>query len=614
MSQSDEQNTPPAPNAPSPPPDATMDTTEFGDILDILVSGSDLSADQADQARRRAQRSGVPLHQAVTDLGFASEEAVYRAVARFSSLEFVVLGLTKISDQAIAKIPAKVAFHYRCVPIAFDRATLRAAFSVPPPIRDRENLRLLLGLRVEPVISSPVDIRRCLKEKYGLGADTVLQIRQDRGLLKRAEEISYDDVSGQQLAEDEESASIIRLVNQILLEALELNTTDIHLEPFPQNSRLRYRIDGMLRDVPTPPGMRQLHESIVSRMKVMANLNIAEKRLPHDGRIRVRIGTEKFDLRVSILPTRFGETLCLRILNRSAIFVEMDQLGMNRLQLVLLNKLVQLPHGIVLVTGPTGSGKTTTLYAALAKVRNTNPERKIITVEDPVEYELEGTSQIQMRSSIGLTFASALRSILRHDPDIVLVGEIRDGETAEIAIRASLTGHLVLSTLHTNDSVGAVNRLIDMGIEPFLVAASLVASLAQRLVRRICPHCKGEDMDVSRRIRGEMAQSLGIPPEDVQAWIGSGCLECNQTGYRGRLAVLEIFLLDEDIQELVSRHATSGELREAAFHRGMRTLRDSGWEKVTDGLTTIEEITRITSNLQLSYHVEEEELLDPKGS
>jgi general secretion pathway protein E/type IV pilus assembly protein PilB len=444
---------------------------------------------------------------------------------------------------------------------------------------------------------------RTLKQAYGLGAETVLQIRQDRALQKRVDKVTYDDFIGQDVSDaDEETASIIHLVNQILLEALELQCTDIHLEPYPTTSRLRYRIDGMLRNIPTPPGIRELHEAIVTRLKVMANANIAERRLPHDGRIRVRIGEEKFDLRMSILPTRFGETLCLRILNREAIFREMDQLGFNPTQMAILNDLIDLPHGMILMTGPTGSGKTTTLYAALAKVRDHSPDLKIITVEDPVEYELEGTSQIQVRADIGLTFASGLRSILRHDPDIILIGEIRDSETAEIAIRSALTGHLVLSTLHTNDSVGAINRLVDMGIEPFLVGSSLIAALAQRLVRRICPHCKQPDPAFLPRLRKEMAASLKLKPEEAKAWVGRGCNECDQSGYRGRVAILEVFLLDEAMQDMVSRHAPTIELRAAACARGMRTLRDSGWEKVQAGQTTMKEVTRMTSSLQLSYN------------
>ena len=585
----------------SPPSSPTP--ADAHDVIALLQQQGALTAEQAEQARRRAMRGAVPLHQAIIDLGFASEEVVFRGLAQNQGLPFIALTGQDIPDAVKQRVPAKVAFHYRFAPLAIEHLTIRAAFASPPAAADRESLHLVLGFRLDPVIATPSDIMRTLKQAYGLGAETVLQIRQDRALQKRADKVTYDDFTGQDVSDaDEETASIIHLVNQILLEALELQCTDIHLEPYPTTSRLRYRVDGMLRDIPTPPGIRELHEAIVTRLKVMANVNIAERRLPHDGRIRVRIGEEKFDLRMSVLPTRFGETLCLRILNREAIFRELDQMGFNPTQMTILNNLIDLPHGMVLMTGPTGSGKTTTLYAALSKVRDRSQDLKIITVEDPVEYELEGTSQVQVRADIGLTFASGLRSILRHDPDIILIGEIRDNETAEIAIRSALTGHLVLSTLHTNDSVGAVNRLVDMGIEPFLVGSSLIAALAQRLVRRICPHCKEPDPNLQPKIKAEIVESLNVKPEDVNAWVGRGCTECDQSGYRGRIAILEVFLLDEVMQDMVSRHAPTIELRATARESGMRSLRDSGWEKVLAGQTTVKEITRMTSSMQLSYN------------
>jgi general secretion pathway protein E/type IV pilus assembly protein PilB len=582
-----------------------------GDVLSILVAQGHITEEQADQARRRMRRAAVTSHQAVLDLGFANQETVYRALSECNGLPFVILAKEELSDEATQKVPAKVALHYNMVPLSINRGTLRAAFFNPPSLRDRENLRLVLGLRLDPLLATPGEINAVLKRVYGLGAEKVQQIRKDRQASRLFETKGvFDDSHTEDLestsAKDE--ASIINLVNEIILEAMEMGTTDIHIEPFRDSVRLRYRIDGMLREIPTSKGMVDLHDAIVSRLKIMAKLNIAEKRLPHDGRIRINVGGDFADLRVSIMPTRFGETICLRILNRSSIFLEMKQLGLNNRQYAILKKLVNLPHGILLVTGPTGSGKTTTLYAALAQVRDTNPERKIITVENPVEYELEGTSQIQMHAEIGLTFAAALRSILRHDPDIILVGEIRDNETAEIAIQSALTGHLVLSTLHTNDSVGAVNRLVNMGIEPYLVAASLSAALAQRLVRRICPHCKTEDYQITRRVRAEIADVMGIPAEDVEAWKGEGCLECNHLGYKGRVAIYEFFLLDEELQDMVSAHRPTGELRKAAIERGMHTLRDDGWEKVSQGLTTIDEVQRITSTFQISYDIDEDEL------
>ncbi|HQL87014.1 MAG: Type II secretion system protein E [Lentisphaerae bacterium ADurb.Bin082] len=578
-----------------------------GDLLDVLLAQGVLSDEQFDQARRRMRRAQISAQQAILDLGISTQEVVYRALSQVTGIPFVILGETTIEEAATEKVPPKVALHYQFVPISLERGTMRAAFANPPSIRDRENLRLLLGVRLEPSLATPNEVDNTLKRIYGLGAGKVIQITQDRKAQKiDAVEGAFEDREEQDLdAVDTEDASIVQLVNEIITEAIRQHATDIHIEPFREKVRLRYRIDGMLRETPTPPGMVTLHDAIVSRLKIMARLNIAEKRLAHDGRIRLILGGEPSDLRVSIMPTRFGETICLRVLTSSSIFLEMGQLGLNKYQLAILGKLVSLPHGIVLVTGPTGSGKTTTLYAALAYVRDKNPERKIITVENPVEYELQGTTQIQMHAEIGLTFASALRSILRHDPDIILVGEIRDNETAEIAIQSALTGHLVLSTLHTNDSVGSVNRLVNMGIEPYLVAASLVAALAQRLVRRICKHCKVEEEMIGRRVRAEIADVMGMQAEDVKAWKGAGCLECNHTGYRGRVAIYEFFLLDEELQDMVSAHAGTSELRKAAMERGMRTLRQDGWEKVSLGATSIEEIQRITSTFQISYDLDE---------
>lgn len=569
------------------------------DILTLLAQNGDLTTAEVDQIKKRAQRANLSLEQAAQNHGRLSEETIYRAVADANRLPFIDLHQTGVAAEAVKKVGARVAFHYKVMPVSIDNGILTLAFAGPPDVRQRENLRMLLSMRIRPAIATPSDIARSAKQHYGLGADTVLQIRTDRGLMSRFEDASYDRESAQELELEDGDASITSLVNQILAEALEMKATDVHIEPFEDTVRLRYRIDGFLREIPLPPGLRELHASIISRMKIMADLNIAEKRLPHDGRIRLSINDSEFDLRVSILPTRYGETLNLRILNRDSIFFDLEQLGLEKEQYTLLLKLLQLPHGLILVTGPTGSGKTTTLYASLAKTDKDT--RKVITVEDPVEYQLFGINQIQIHEAIGLTFASCLRSILRHDPDIVLVGEMRDSETSEIGIRAALTGHLVLSTLHTNDSVGAVNRLIDMGVEPFLVASSLSASLAQRLVRRLCPHCKVPDEHISDAVALEVGDALDCEVDDVRAWTGAGCNECNQSGYNGRIAIYEFFLIDEDLRDMVSRHATTSELRSAAIRSGMHTLRDDGWRKVAKGLTSIEEVQRITTSAELRY-------------
>lgn len=585
---------------------ARSSTSPNNDLLTAMVKESHITPEQADLARRRMRRAQSSAHQALMDLGISSEEVIFHTLARCHGLPYTELPEEDIEEEARNAVSAKVAFNYKLVPLQMDKKSLTAAFSEPPSMRSREQLRVLLGVRLNPVIATPSSIRRALKHIYGLGADTVMQIRKDRTFQNRLGSVVFDGFQQEDLGEqDAETASIIRLVNQLLLEALELDATDIHIEPYYDETKMRYRIDGMLREIPTPPGLHELHTAIVSRLKIMANLDIAEQRLPHDGRIRVHVGNEDFDLRVSVLPTRFGETLCLRILNRGAIFLQLTELGLNHRNLDILKQLVELPHGIILVTGPTGSGKTTTLYAALARVRFS--DRKIITVEDPVEYELEGVSQIQIRSDIGLTFASGLRSILRHDPDIILVGEIRDGETADIAIRSALTGHLVFSTLHTNDSIEAVTRLTDMGVEPYLVAASLVASLAQRLVRKICSHCKYEDKFIKPRIRNEIAEANDMAPEDVQTFQGEGCDECNNSGYKGRIAIFEMFLLDEETKEKISTRVSTIELRQTAKKKGMTSLREEGWQKVQEGVTSVEEVSRITGVMQLSYHISDED-------
>jgi general secretion pathway protein E/type IV pilus assembly protein PilB len=381
-------------------------------------------------------------------------------------------------------------------------------------------------------------------------------------------------------------------VDQILQEAMRLKATDIHLEPYANSVRLRYRVDGILETVPVPADMRHLYPAVSSRLKIMAGLNIAEKRLPHDGRIAMKTGDEEYDLRVSIVPTKHGEAVSLRILGRQSLFLDLGQLGMEPGQESVFSTLTQLPQGMVLLTGPTGSGKTTTLYTALAQANDEG--RKIITFEDPIEYQLEGTVQIQVREQIGLTFASGLRSVLRHDPDVVLVGEIRDFETAEIAVRAAQTGHLVFSTLHTNDSISAVTRLLEMRIEPYLIASSLVCSISQRLSRRVCRHCAEEDHAIPEGIREEMAQALGISPAEARAWKGRGCVECNQKGQRGRVAVYEFFLVSQAIADLIQPGLRTGPLRDAARKVGWRSLRELGWLKVQKGLIPISEQERWT--------------------
>src|SRR5882724_3460940 len=557
---------------------------------DLLLQEGKLSAPQLEQVRRRQSRLQLPQHRAITDLNFASEEDTWRALASVNHLEFVDPVAIDPKREILELVPIKFIFHYHLLPLGLEDDGLILAFSEPPRQMEQGNLRLLLGKRFKIVLATPSAIHAVIKKHFGLGAETVEKLRQERGGAELDQEIVFDVQDKE--ADSALEATVSGFVDQILHEALRLRATDIHLEPYANSIRLRYRVDGILETVPVPMDIRQLHAALVSRLKIMAGLNIAEKRLPHDGRIAMKTGDEEYDLRVSVVPTKYGEAVCLRILGRQSLFLDLGQLGMEPNQERVFEQLTGLPQGLVLLTGPTGSGKTTTLYTALAQANDES--RKIVTFEDPIEYQLEGTVQIQMREQIGLTFATGLRSVLRHDPDVVLVGEIRDFETAEIAVRAAQTGHLVLSTLHTNDSISAVTRLLEMKIEAYLIASSLVCSISQRLLRRICRHCAIQDTAIPEETRKEMAEALRIAPQEVGAWKGRGCVECNQKGHRGRVAIYEFFLLNEKIADLIQPGLHTGELREAARKLGWRSLREMAWLKVQQGLIPISEQERWT--------------------
>jgi general secretion pathway protein E/type IV pilus assembly protein PilB len=563
------------------------------EVGDLLVEEGKLTEQQLEQVRRRQRRLNLPQHRAIVDLNFASEEDTWRALAAANHLEFVDPVALDPARELLEQVPIKFIFHYHLLPVGREDDCLTLAFSEPPRQMEQGNLRLLLGKRFKTVLATPSAIHATIKKNFGLGAETIQKLRDERGGGDITQEITFDlqDKDTDSALE----ATVSAFVDQILQEALRVKATDIHLEPYANAIRLRYRADGMLETVPVPADMRHLHAAVVSRLKIMAGLNIAEKRLPQDGRIAMKTGEEEYDLRVSVVPTKYGEAVCLRILGRQSLFLDLGQLGMEPNQEQLFQQLTQLPQGLVLLTGPTGSGKTTTLYTALAQA--SDDSRKVITFEDPIEYQLEGTVQIQMREQIGLTFATGLRSVLRHDPDVVLVGEIRDLETAEIAVRAAQTGHLVFSTLHTNDSISAVTRLLDMKIEPYLIASSLVCSISQRLARRICRHCAEEDRSIPQSAREEMAAALSIPPHEIKAWKGRGCIECNQKGYRGRVAIYEFFLLNEELANLIHPGLRTGQLREAARKTGWRSLREMAWLKVQRGLIPISEQERWTRTI-----------------
>jgi type II secretory ATPase GspE/PulE/Tfp pilus assembly ATPase PilB-like protein len=560
---------------------------------DLLLEQGKLIEQQLEQVRRRQRRLGLPQHRAIVDLNFASEEDTWRALAAANRLEFVDPVALDLKRETLELVPIKFIFHYHLLPLGLEEDCLTLAFSEPPTQMEQGNLRLLLSKRFKIVLATPSSIHAVIKKNFGLGAETIQKLREDRAGAEINQEIVFD-VQGKE-TDSALEATVSAFVDQILQEALRLRATDIHLEPYANSIRLRYRVDGILETVPVPADMRHLHPAVVSRLKIMAGLNIAEKRLPHDGRIAMKTGEEEYDLRVSIVPTKYGEAVCLRILGRQSLYLDLSQLGMEPNQEAVLAQLTRLPQGLVLLTGPTGSGKTTTLYTALAQANDEG--RKVITFEDPIEYQLEGTVQIQVREQIGLTFASGLRSVLRHDPDVVLVGEIRDYETAEIAVRAAQTGHLVFSTLHTNDSISAVTRLLEMRIEAYLIASSLVCSISQRLARRICRHCAEEDLAIPASTREEMAAALSLPAEQVKAWKGRGCVECNQKGHRGRVAIYEFFLPNEAVRDLIQPALRTGELREAARKLGWRSLREMAWLKVQRGLIPVSEQERWTRTI-----------------
>jgi general secretion pathway protein E/type IV pilus assembly protein PilB len=450
-----------------------------------------------------------------------------------------------------------------------------------------DELRLATGIDVHPVLAPSTEIDRFIKKYLGVGADTLQSMGIDDDGVKVLEDQNETDLDISNAAQD---ASIIKFVNQVLAEALDSRATDVHIEPFENQLRVRYRIDGVLVEANIPPQVRKFQAAIVSRLKILSHLDIAEKRLPQDGRIRLKVAGREIDLRVSVIPMIHGEAVVLRILDRGDALLGLEHLGMSARDNAVWTRVLDLPHGIILVTGPTGSGKTTTLYAALSKINNA--DLKIITIEDPVEYQLRGINQIQVNTKSGLTFGAGLRAILRHDPDVVLIGEIRDRETAEIAVQASLTGHLVFSTLHTNDAPGATTRMIDMGVEPYLVASSLETVAAQRLVRLICPKCKEES---PREEAQKLQAEFGDVVPDV-LYRGKGCRNCQNTGYRGRQGVFEMMPVTDEIRAQILERRSSRDIRKTAMAQGMNSLRSDGWRLIREGKTTPEEVLRMTKD------------------
>ncbi|MBR6471540.1 MAG: type II/IV secretion system protein [Victivallales bacterium] len=569
----------------------------MSDFLDHLQEQDALQPPQVKAARNRIQRTGQAPEQALLELQMLEEERLYKELAAYHGLTLCDLGKMEISPLATAKLPPRLANRFHCVPISISKGTLLLAFTRVPSQSVLDQLHLLLGLRLQVALCRPSQYEQWHRQTYGISAENVSQVRQQRQPTERLDDAPSVDIT----ETDHGEISVTSIVNEILDQALAAEATDIHLEPYRDRLRIRFRIDGMLREVPTPPELADLADAIISRIKVMAQLDITERRLPHDGRIRLVRHGRPCNIRASILPTRFGEALCLRLLDNAKVYLQTCELGLTESQLTLLHRLAERPNGLILVTGPTGSGKTTTLYSVLAHLRDQRPELKIITVEDPIEYEMPGLTQIQTHAEIGLTFAVALRSILRHDPDIILIGEIRDRETAEIAIQAALTGHLVFSTLHTNDSVGAVNRLLHVGVEPDLVAGSLSCVIAQRLVRRLCPKCAErlplEALSPENRLELESAllqQGRSVNELSIYEAHPGGCSDCGHTGYHGRVAIYEFFQITEAIEDLITSRVPISEMRQAAHAEGLKSFREDGWLKVANGITSPSEINRVT--------------------
>ncbi len=557
-------------------------------IAKMLLRTGMLSEPQVDKILEKAPETegGIP-GAAVTYAG-VSEEAFLRKVAEMLGMSFVALADINPDKDAIAHLPSNAVYQYNVAPVVFDGSALTVVTSDPFNTAMADGLRLAVDVPIRLAVATREDIAKAAKKAYGFAADTIDQLMANG-------EITADldtDFSKTDLSELGQEASIVRFVNQVIAEADRQGATDIHFEPMEDELRIRYRIDGMLHKVEMPPQLNRLQAAITSRLKVMANLDIAEKRLPMDGRIGIRVNGEDIDIRVSTMPTAYGESVSLRLLQKSGSMVKLGDLGMQPDDQALIEKLIHRPNGIILVTGPTGSGKSTSLYSFLHEINRMDV--RILTAEDPIEYEMPGINQVAVRSDIGLTFARILRSFLRQDPDICMVGEIRDAETAEIAINASLTGHLVLSTLHTNDSAGAFARLIDMGVEPFLVASAVSGVLAQRLVRRLCTHCRREESLTERQC--QLFKLPYILPPGTTIYEPAGCERCSNTGYRGRGGIFELLHVTDAIESMIIGRKSSAEIRRKAIEQGMHTLRDDGWRSVKIGRTTLAEVLRVTED------------------
>jgi general secretion pathway protein E/type IV pilus assembly protein PilB len=563
-------------------------------LVDLLIKKGHLrDEDRASIAEVQASAPHRPLHELLVDRGFAREEQVLTTLAEAFGMDLVDLTKVQVEEETLRSMPSKLVHRKALMPLKRDNGTLTVATADPYDVYSLDELQTLTGLHIRPVLASPREIQRLIKTHFGVGGETVTALVADRQKDEDVELLEELEADDSELAKMAQEASVVKLVNEILVEAANERASDIHVEPEEKTLRIRYRIDGLLQTQVLPPAITQFQAAIISRIKIMSRLNIAEKRLPQDGRIKMRVAGREIDVRVSIIPMVHGEGIVMRLLDKGRMVFNLANVGMLPDIYGTFKQLIDRPHGIVLVTGPTGSGKSTTLYSALNEIKDET--LKIITVEDPVEYQQPGISQIQVHSKIGLTFAASLRSILRHDPDVILIGEMRDLETAESAIQASLTGHMVFSTLHTNDAPSAFTRMIDMGIEPFLVGSTVEGVMAQRLVRTCCPDCKAPfTADILELpIDYPLPNGKDGPPPTLHK--GAGCRACRQTGFRGRTGIHELMTTGENIRELVVQRVNAGVIRHEAIKSGMITLRQDGWRKVAAGVTTIDEVARVTA-------------------
>ena len=561
-------------------------------LLELLVKENLLTAEHAQKATAEQRRTNERLGSILKRLGYLGEEDLLDFLSRKYGIPVINLQRVEVTEEIIRLVRKEIVHKYQVFPVRKVGNTLTLALSDPTVVLAIDDVQFATGLHVIPVLASETAIKDAIDKNYVDSAaklDEILKTEQQVG----ADALELVDRSAQkvdisELGEEAGEAPVIRFVNLILADAIRKRASDIHLEPYEKVFRVRYRIDGVLHDVMAPP--KQMEAAILSRVKIMANLDIAERRLPQDGRISVKFSSKEVDLRVSSLPTIFGEKIVMRILDKSGVVLDLQRLGFEEDDLERFRKIIQTPYGMILVTGPTGSGKSTTLYAAVSAINSA--EINIMTAEDPVEYNLPGVNQVHVRDDIGMSFQAALRAFLRQDPDVILVGEMRDTETASIAIRAALTGHLVFSTLHTNDAPSTVTRLLDMGIVPFLVSSSLLMVAAQRLCRRICLECR-EQIELPLSV----LLDVGFNPEEaegIKVYKGLGCANCSNTGYRGRMAIHEILYINPELQDAIVKLRPANELKEIAMKHGMRTLRQGGLRKVALGMTTLDEIIRVT--------------------